>query len=108
MGSDPKSFVERLGPRADSFVGRLQQQGAPIHFIRTYDAEARPCYFFLLASHERLAQLEADRAGGGMIDLTRYGTIVASGYGHEPERSTLDALKERYGYDWPFEASAEG
>jgi hypothetical protein len=86
-----------------SFTEKLAQSGAtPIHYIRTYDGNGQPCYFFLMCPLSRLRELEEDRKNGRpYIDLTEYGKIVASGFGHEPDEYTLYWLKEIYQYELP-------
>ena len=67
----PATFVELV----------RQNDGSFVHRIATYDEKERPCWFLLKANALGLAKLE-HTAYEDMIDLTRFGEIVGSGWGH--------------------------
>lgn len=67
------------------FVERIQHTGGSgLHVIKTYDSAQRPCWFLLKADELSLMKLERTRHDD-MIDLTHYGEVVASGWGHTPD-----------------------
>lgn len=76
-----KTFVERI------------RDGSAIHLVRTYDQEENPCWFLLKANERSLASLERT-AYEDIIDLTQFGEIVASGWGHEPDEWALKKFSE--------------
>jgi len=67
----PKTFAERI----------RVVDGWTLHVIRTYDHEKKPCWFLLRSNELSMAKLERT-AYGNMIDLTTFGEVVASGWGH--------------------------
>jgi len=70
----------------------------PIHFIRTKDKWGRECYCFLLASDLKIRLLKA-ALKNPIVDLTRYGKVLASGFGHVPSEADIALLMEKYGFD---------
>lgn len=72
----------------------------PIHMVRTRQ-DGRECYFFLMCSHQKLRALQHQLAQGAQdtVDLTSYGTVIASGFGAEVSANVRDMLREKYGYD---------
>lgn len=82
--------------RSRTFVDKVRRSdGFASHVIRTYDANDRPCWFLLKASEVSLLKLE-HTAYEDFIDLTQYGEVLASGWGHETDHSdfTLEELEE--------------
>ena len=72
-------------PRAASFSERVRRaDGTALHLIRTYDAGDKPCWFLLRANELGLARLD-NTLREELIDLTRFGEVVASGWGHTPQ-----------------------
>jgi len=67
----------------------------PVHFIRSLDSDGVECYFVMRLSPSSLARLTA-RKDRPDTDLTAYGEILESGYGH-PTPSVCARLKEQYG-----------
>lgn len=70
------AMPQQTGSRA---LRRMRDPG--LHLINTHDAQARACWFLLRADVRQLARL-AGTAASELIDLTQYGQIVASGWGH--------------------------
>jgi hypothetical protein len=75
----PKTFVERVKHR-DNFA-----------VYRTYDVEERPCWFLIKANELNLLKLE-HTSYDDIIDLSHYGEVVGSGWGHEPDEHVLKKL----------------
>ena len=81
-------------PRPKTFVELVRNRdGLAVHLVKTYDHAQRPCWFLLRASERHLVKLERTEYEE-MIDLTQYGEVVASGWGHKPDE---DALKRFFG-----------
>lgn len=76
----PKTFVELV----------RRNEGKAIHLVKTYDQDTRPCWFLLRSDEHSLAKLEHTEYDV-IIDLTRFGEIMDSGWGHMPGPET-DAL----------------
>ncbi len=83
---------------AQSFVSKLVSKGAvPIYFITCNDANGKPAYAYIISTPEKMKLYEAARHAA--LDLTQYGNIIASGFGHTPASETLQMLKEKYGLE---------
>lgn len=67
--------------------------GSAVHVVRTYDEAGRACWFLLKANELNLVKLERT-AFEDMIDLTQYGEVVASGWGHAPDALMLKNLTD--------------
>ncbi|MDX1974225.1 MAG: hypothetical protein SFT92_00960 [Rickettsiales bacterium] len=81
-----------------SFVNRLIAQGnVAVHFITGKDENGRDAYYYVLASHEKIKMLTEHTEE--VADISDYGKIIASGFGHSPSESTKKQLKEQYNYD---------
>jgi hypothetical protein len=73
-----KNFVERV----------KQHHGNAIHLVRTFDDRQRACWFLMRANSLQLLKLQ-HTASAATIDLTQYGEVVASGWGHTPDPVAL-------------------
>jgi len=81
-----------------SFAKKIMGSGStPIHFITCKDLKDRDCYYFLLASHEKIKMLK--NSANSEFNLNDYGKILASGYGHTPSESVKKKLLDEYGFD---------
>lgn len=81
-----------------SFVDKIIKSGhTPIHFIRCKDAAGRDCYYFLLASYERIKHLTRNKQP--VLNVGDYGKIIASGFGKEPSAEIKAMLLEKYNFD---------
>jgi hypothetical protein len=81
-----------------SFAKKIMGSGStPIHFITCKDLSGQDCYYFLLASHEKIKMLK--NAANNQFDLNDYGKILASGYGITPSESVKKKLLDEYGFD---------
>ena len=76
----------------------MQREARPIHFVRAKDSIGRDCYFFIMSSDQKMDRLETQLNQSG-IDLTDFGSIVASGFGTEPSEAVTDMLKKHYHVD---------
>jgi len=76
-----KTFVERV----------RQSDGSAAHLIKTYDKEDRACWFLLKANERSLVRLE-HTSYDDIIDLTQFGEVIASGWGHEPDDAAIKKL----------------
>lgn len=88
MYTAPETFSEE--PRKKmTFVERVRKSdGSAMHLIRTYDENGAACWFLLKANERNLVKL-GRTSYDDIIDLTQYGEIIASGWGHEPDERTL-------------------
>ncbi len=81
-----------------SFAKKVMGSGStPIHFITCKDLEGNDCYYFLLASHEKIKMLK--KIAGGQFNLNDYGKILAAGYGLVPTEQVKKDLLDEYGFD---------
>lgn len=79
-------------PRLKTFVELVRNTaGSAVHLVRTYDQQERPCWFLLKANEYSLVRLERT-AYEDIIDLTQFGEVVASGWGHKPDEWALKKL----------------
>lgn len=81
------------GDREVAAMGHL------IHKLKAKDSTGRWAYYFILVPPENETAFLADIAGDGVVDLERYGSVVASSYGETPSDEVRAYLKERYGFD---------
>ena len=72
----PRTFVERV----------KRGNGSALSMVKTYDRNERPCWFLLKANERSAIQLKHTNYED-MIDLTQFGEVVDSGWGHEPDGS---------------------
>lgn len=73
----------------------------PIHLVRSTDINGRPCYFVLMCADAKIRSLReaiASRTNGETLDISQYGTIIASGFGHDVIAEDQRMLKEKYNY----------
>ena len=81
-----------------SFANKIVGSGStPIHFITCKDLDGRACFYFLLASNEKIKMLK--KVAGGQFDLNDYGKILAAGYGSVPSDEVKKKLLDEYGFD---------
>jgi hypothetical protein len=81
-----------------SFANKVIGSGStPIHFITCKDMEGCDCYYFLLASNEKIKMLRDVAAG--QFDLNDYGKILECGYGLTPSEEVKKKLLDDYGFD---------
>jgi hypothetical protein len=77
-----------------------QTRGGNICFITTQDAKGRDAYYFVLLKNGMADFLKKQIKVPGMLDLTKFGQIVASGFGHKPPATTLRRLGAEYQYEF--------
>ncbi len=70
-----------------------------IHFVSCRDNWGRPCHFFLLANQLQVKALKNDDLPE-IFDLTKYGKIIASGFGKKPSKETREQLMAEYNYNF--------
>lgn len=63
--------------------------GSGSHLIKTYDQNDNPCWFLLEANDYGLEALERT-SFDELVDLTAFGEVVASGWGHEVDMEDAD------------------
>ena len=68
----PKTFTDMV----------RQRDGSVLYRVRSWDHHGRPCWFLLRASDFSLIRLNRTLCKD-IIDLTAYGEVVDSGWGHE-------------------------
>ncbi len=74
MASHPTSF---------SFATRVgNASGGDTHYVMTQDGSGRDCWFLMKITPRNLARLK-QTTKTDRIDLTQYGTVLESGWGHE-------------------------
>lgn len=81
-----------------SFVTQLEKSGnAPIHFVTCKDDIGRDCFYFVMASYEKIKMLANIK--DGLFDVNNYGKIVASGLGRNPSQKMMEELKDKFNFD---------
>lgn len=88
--SHPKSHAARV----------LHLANQPVHYLYGKDRNGKDCHFFIMCPQHRYSLLEK-HFRDGTVNMTDYGRVVASGYGHAPSQATLRMLKEQYNYAFP-------
>lgn len=82
-----------------TFVNKLIKSGIiPIHFITCKDPHGRDCYYFILATHEKMKLLANIK--NGVFNIKDYGKIIASGFGNVPSDVVKQKLLEEYNFDY--------
>lgn len=66
-----------------SFADNIKRQSGDNYIVKTYDAENKPCWFLLKASDIKIKKLR-HTSSDEIINLTQYGEVLDSGWGHEP------------------------
>lgn len=87
--ADEKSFQDRY----------IAQNGDLVHKIKAKDATGRWAYYFVLIPPHKEGIFDSKIGKPGMIDLTDYGTIIASCYGEAPTEAVKKLLKDKYDFD---------
>jgi hypothetical protein len=80
-------------------MGQFADKQTPLHFIRSQDAEGKDCFFFLQSTNIKTPIMQKAFKNDAAVDLTKYGTIIASGFGNIVPQETIDMLVEELGYD---------
>lgn len=75
-----------------------QTRTGNICFITTQDAKGRDAYYFVLLKNGMADYLTKQIKIPGMLDLNKFGNIIASGFGHKPTPTTLRRLGAEYEY----------
>ncbi|BAZ24923.1 hypothetical protein NIES4073_58230 [Kalymmatonema gypsitolerans NIES-4073] len=77
----------------------IVRQGHFVHKLKAKDSTGRWAYYFVYIipalEQEFLKVLESNQ----IIDLEKYGTVIGSCYGEEPDQELKDFLKEKYGFN---------
>jgi len=78
----------------------IATRGHCVHKLRAKDVSGAWAYYFVLVEpHRERAFLDAIESGSGIVDLKRYGHVVASCYGDEPTAEIRRYLKQTYDFD---------
>jgi hypothetical protein len=86
------------------FTRKLIRSGdTPVHYIVCNDRHGHIVHYFLRCTVQKLALLKQKTEGA--IELESYGTVLASGFGHEPSEATTRMLLDQYNYDYKKLAS---
>lgn len=85
-------------PKRSFMDKEIARSGHLIHKLKARDSTGRWAYYFVYvqAANERLF-LKAI-AGDGIVDLEKYGKVIASCYGEEPTAEVKAFLKEKYDF----------
>ena len=74
-----------------------------IYFARTRDEYGRNAYYAVQVTPALEQSFLRAMRGSALVDYDTFGTIIASGFGHEPDAVTCTMLKVEYGYEIPEE-----
>ncbi len=72
---------------------------APLLCIRSQNSNHEDCFYFLQCSKAQSTRLQTALKKERIINLEQYGTIIASGFGNEVPKETIDMLINEMGYD---------
>lgn len=112
--SRPKSFVAReMARRRDRPVRsakdrhtaishedrEISRRGHLVLKLRAKDTTGRWAYYVLLIAPHKERVFHAALADTTSVDLTSFGTILASNYGETPSPATREEIKRRFGFD---------
>ena len=75
----------------------IRNRKDPISFIQTKDSGGRDCYYFVLASQNKIDSFT--NSTSSVVNLNDYGIIIASGWGHNPSEEIKHLLKKKYNYN---------
>ncbi len=85
--SDKKSFLRKV------FEGKAGN----IYLLQGIDEKTkRKAYYFILVAPSKEPALSKLKFLESM-DVSRYGTIIESGYGHEPSKELQEEIVAKYG-----------
>lgn len=101
MTKPKKTFVEQHtsgSPTDTSSFSDLyiSTQGHNVHRLKAKDSTGRWAYYFVFVSPVKEKGFLKALKEGPMVDLERYGTVLASCYGEEPTKEIKDYLFSRY------------
>ena len=77
----------------------FSDKNTPLQFVRSQDAEGKDCFFFLQANSLKMPLMQKALKTDEKIDLTKYGTVIASGFGTQVPQEIIDILVSDFGYD---------
>lgn len=82
-----------------SFIDKeIARSGHLIHKLKAKDTTGRWAYYFVYVPVARERTFLRSIEGDGIIDLEKYGRVIASCYGEEPTQAVKDLLKEKYDF----------
>lgn len=82
-----------------SFLDRVKKsRDGNVWLLRTTDAQARACYFYIRVDPLKKAILE-NRIGQSGLTITDYGEIITSGFGENPPLAVAQRMKDEYGFE---------
>lgn len=82
-----------------SFIDKeIARSGHLIHKLKAKDTTGRWAYYFVYVPAARERTFLRSIEGDGIIDLEKYGRVIASCYGEEPTQAVKDLLKEKYDF----------
>jgi hypothetical protein len=87
-------------PPKRSFMDKeIARNGHLIHKLKAKDTSGRWAYYFVYvqAAKERLFLKAIE--GEGIVDLEKYGNVIASCFGEEPTQEVKDFLKAKYDFN---------
>jgi hypothetical protein len=86
---------------ADYSRDAVAKSGHLIHRISAKDSTGRWALYFILVPplHEKAFLQAIKNKHDNMVDLDKYGTIIASCYGDAPNQEVKSLLKQKYGFD---------
>jgi hypothetical protein len=83
----------------ETFVKKVQRarQGNVYLIFGGQDHTCRVAWYFIRVEAAKLKAFQK-ALSAGKIDLASFGEIIKSGYGKEPPHSTIQFMKDNYGY----------
>lgn len=77
---------------------KLLSSNKNIYLVLAADRTNRACYFFLRCNHKDYDMIKRS-FNKRHLDLTKYGEVIASGWGHEVSDDTKLMLKQKFDVD---------
>lgn len=76
----------------------IRKSSDPFVLVKAHNSVGIRCYFILVCKERDIALLK-ENTDQDSTDISRYGKIIAKGFGHIPEQAVIDDIQQRYDYD---------
>jgi Ca2+-binding EF-hand superfamily protein len=83
-----------------SFMDReIARSAHLIHKLKAKDTTGRWAFYFVYVPEAKERFFLRAIEGDGIIDLAKFGRVIASCYGEEPTQEVKDLLKQKYDFE---------
>jgi hypothetical protein len=92
------TVVMPIGNEPPYTVAEISKLGHLVHKLKAKDTTGRWAYYFVLVPEQNEPALMQAIDGDGVIDLAKFGWVLASCYSDKPTPEVQAYLKQRYGF----------